>query len=182
MKTNFHFFWPRAESSVYEEPKRLTEDRLVRARSEHVGKRPRTVYAITPKGRRALARWLAQPPTDTRIESEVLLKLMLAPYGSKDAILNSLRAFNDHVEARRDSLLQMFRLAYAGTVLFPDRVHVNDVLFRLIWDYTEAEQHWVRRAIEIVERWPDVTTPAASSSLQLMAEIIQDVDNTATSL
>ena len=44
-------FWPRAESKLYEEPKKLVAHGLARASSEMVGKRPRTVYAITPKGR-----------------------------------------------------------------------------------------------------------------------------------
>src|SRR3954447_17312688 len=51
-------FWPRAESRLYEEPKKLVAHGLARATSEMVGKRPRTVYAITPKGRRAMAAWV----------------------------------------------------------------------------------------------------------------------------
>src|SRR5688572_20716249 len=48
-------FWPRAESKLYEEPKKLVAHGFARSSSEMVGKRPRTVYSITPKGRRALA-------------------------------------------------------------------------------------------------------------------------------
>ena len=48
-------FWPRAESKLYEEPKKLVAHGLARASSETVGKRRRTVYTITAKGRRALA-------------------------------------------------------------------------------------------------------------------------------
>ena len=54
-------FWPRAESRIYEEPKKLVARGLARASSEMVGKRPRTVYTITAKGRRALAEWVADP-------------------------------------------------------------------------------------------------------------------------
>ena len=35
-------FWPRAESRLYEEPKKLVAHGLARASSEMVGKRPRT--------------------------------------------------------------------------------------------------------------------------------------------
>src|SRR5438128_11477377 len=48
-------FWPRARSKVYEEPKKLVVKGLARASADQVGKRPRTVYTITPKGRKALA-------------------------------------------------------------------------------------------------------------------------------
>ena len=50
-------FWPRAESKLYEEPKKLVEHGFAAATTEHVGKRPRTVYAITGEGRAALATW-----------------------------------------------------------------------------------------------------------------------------
>src|SRR4051795_2587089 len=54
-------FWPRAESKLYEEPKKLVALGLARASAETVGRRPRTVYSITPKGRRALRAWVPQP-------------------------------------------------------------------------------------------------------------------------
>ena len=44
-------FWPRAESNLYEEPKKLVALGLARAAPDKVGKRPRTLYSITPKGR-----------------------------------------------------------------------------------------------------------------------------------
>src|SRR3954469_12912833 len=54
-------FWPRAESKLYEEPKKLVAHGLARATKETVGKRARTVYSITPKGRKALAAWVPGP-------------------------------------------------------------------------------------------------------------------------
>src|SRR6476659_4673308 len=56
-------FWPRAESKLYEEPKKLVAHGLARASSEMVGKRPRTIYTITAKGRRAMAAWVPAPST-----------------------------------------------------------------------------------------------------------------------
>src|SRR5687768_7758504 len=50
-------FWPRAKSKLYEEPKKLVAQGLAKATDDAVGRRPRTIYAITPKGRRALAAW-----------------------------------------------------------------------------------------------------------------------------
>ena len=51
-------FWPRARSNLYAEPKRLVALGLATATTQQVGRRPRTVYRITPKGRRALKAWL----------------------------------------------------------------------------------------------------------------------------
>src|SRR6266545_2781075 len=55
----FRYVWPRAESAIYREVKRLAAMRLVAAKREFVGKRPRTVYSITEAGRQVLREWLA---------------------------------------------------------------------------------------------------------------------------
>ena len=53
LQRSLHFFWPRAESNLYAEPKRLVEAGLADAREEWNGDRRRTVYSITEKGRSA---------------------------------------------------------------------------------------------------------------------------------
>ena len=53
MERSLKHFWPRAQSRIYEEPKRLATLGLAKASREHVGRRPRTTYTITAKGRRA---------------------------------------------------------------------------------------------------------------------------------
>src|SRR5579884_104645 len=73
--------WPRAQSKIYEEPKKLVAHGLAGAATERVGQRPRTVYAITPEGRRALAAWLAEPGEGTVLEFEGLLQVFFAENG-----------------------------------------------------------------------------------------------------
>src|SRR5262245_43846379 len=53
--------WPRAQSKLYEEPKKLVAHGFARATDAPVGRRRRTRYTITAKGRRALAAWLQEP-------------------------------------------------------------------------------------------------------------------------
>lgn len=53
--------WPRATSKLYEEPKKLVAHGLARATDDSVGRRRRTRYTISAKGRRALAAWLSEP-------------------------------------------------------------------------------------------------------------------------
>src|SRR5215467_5626294 len=65
--------WPRAVSKLYEEPKKLVAHGLARATAERRGQRHRTMYSITPRGRRALAAWLQQPGTGPVLEFEQLL-------------------------------------------------------------------------------------------------------------
>ena len=54
MRYSLHYLWPRAESNVYAEPKRLVAAGLAEAREGWTGERRRTVYSITNAGRRAL--------------------------------------------------------------------------------------------------------------------------------
>src|SRR6266511_3433759 len=57
----FRYVWPRAESAIYREVKRLATMGLIAAERQYVGKRPRTVYSITEEGRQVLRDWLATP-------------------------------------------------------------------------------------------------------------------------
>src|SRR5689334_1883292 len=65
-------FWPRAESKLYEEPKKLVARGLAVASKEATGKRPRTVYSITEEGRQALADWVPTPAAGPVLEFEGL--------------------------------------------------------------------------------------------------------------
>ena len=76
-------FWPRAESRLYEEPKKLVAHGLAAAEREHVGQRPRTVYSITPEGRERLATWVAQPAqSPPELHVEAMIKVFFAEHGS----------------------------------------------------------------------------------------------------
>ena len=98
-------FWPRAESKLYEEPKKLVAHGLARASSEMVGKRPRTVYSITPKGRRALEAWVPTPGAGPVLEFEQLIKVFFAEHGTKADLLDTIagtRAWSDQRFAESD--------------------------------------------------------------------------------
>ncbi len=147
MRRNLHYFWPRAESNIYAEPKRLLEGGFATAASEPVGRRRRTVYAITQKGRRALERWITEPAGESRLESETLVKLMFATHGSKSDVLA-------HLQRLRSEL----------------RVHVNVLCYRLIWDLTATAAAWTLWAVDEVERWPGVAEPPDRRQLMKVLE------------
>ena len=46
-----------------------------------------------------------------------------------------------------------------GTYEFPERLHVNAIFFRLMWEQTTTQLRWAEWAIEQVERWPETTEP-----------------------
>src|SRR6201989_1726255 len=100
MERSLGHMWPRAASKLYEEPKKLVAHGLARASQDQVGHRPRTVYAITAKGRRALATWLQEPGDGPVLEWEQLVKVFFSDHGTKADVLTTLEAALEWAQAR----------------------------------------------------------------------------------
>ena len=79
--------WPRARSNLFNEPKKLVAHAGV-ASEEMVGRRPRTVYTITPWWVADVSRrWLGTPGEGPMFEFEQLLKVFFVHHGtSADAL------------------------------------------------------------------------------------------------
>lgn len=174
MRRTLHYFWPRAESNLYAEPKKLVGHGLAEADSEPHGKRRRTVYTITPAGNDALARWLAEPPEERRYESEALIKLVFANNGTRDDLLNTLRRFREHAITRHNELTTIFQAYLDGNDPYPDRTHLNALGSRIALQAATTEIDWANWAIKEVERWLDTTTPADREPfLDIIRETLQ---------
>ena len=95
--------WPVAERQLYEQPKTLVAHGLATSARERTGDRPRTVYRITPKGRRALRRWLDDPSGDLALRSELLLKCFFAEQSGKRSLLHHVDALRRQATGARDA-------------------------------------------------------------------------------
>jgi len=146
-------FWPRAESNLYAEAKRLVAGGYAAARQERTGERCRTVYRITPQGRKALREWLDAPGGEMRLESEPLLKVFFADQGSKADLLDTLRAMGTAAEAQQATLRRMAEEYRAGVGPFPERLAVGVLALGLVWQHLEATIAWSLRAVEAVGTW-----------------------------
>ena len=174
MQRSLHHMWPRAESNVYAEPKRLVDAGLAHAEVQKVGKRPRTVYTITPQGREALERWLSTESAPSRVESEALVKVLFGNYGAKDTLLENLRAF----EAEAAAVIELSSLVASeydrGIQEFPERVHMNALLFRWVWEHAELNVRWAQWAIDQVEQWPDTSEPSdVEAALDVFRSVLE---------
>jgi PadR family transcriptional regulator, regulatory protein AphA len=157
MQRSLRNFWPRAERRIYDEPKVLVAHELAQARTEYTGRRPRTVYAITPEGRAALRAWLAQPGAGPSLEFEALLKVFLADQGDKQTLLANLRGIKAWAadEHRRGIALVRDYLQTGGP--FPDRLHLIALMVRFLgFEWGSAVHRWATWAEQEVQRWPDV--------------------------
>lgn len=77
-------FWPRARSKPYEEPEKLVVAGMAEATKGAHGRRPHTVYSITPAGREALVAWLATDSAEPSLESEHILKIFYGDSGTTE--------------------------------------------------------------------------------------------------
>ena len=171
MSRALRWFWPRALSNIYEAPKRLVAHGLARATPDAVGRRPRTVYRVTPKGRRALRRWLEEPGAGPVLEWEQLLKVFFAEYGTKAAALANLRAaatWGDDIEALS---IELSREYLAGGP-FPDRMPQLILTGHFLTEFGDLVSRWARWAEEIVMTWPEdmVAVPSDLRTLRATAE------------
>ena len=163
MQRTLHHIWPRAESNIYAELKRLAALGLAKAETEMVGNRRRTLYTITAKGRRAFEDWLDTASAPSRFESETLLKVLFADYGTKAQLLATLERFAAEVGEAMEVLQGIAEEYVRGEGPFPARVHVNALFFKLVWEQVATQQRWAEWAIARVEQWPDVTVPTRTA-------------------
>jgi PadR family transcriptional regulator, regulatory protein AphA len=183
VRRSLHFCWPRAETRIYQEPKNLLEHGLVKATTTANGRRSRTEYAITAKGRKALQGWLGEPSAPPRLESEALLRLFFADHGTKDDLLATLAELEEQALALRRQAVEQGAEYLVGTAPFPERLHILALVGRFTLDHTALVVDWARWARAEVERWPDVhsgeVSPEVRRAFEEAAEHLQFGDQPA---
>lgn len=164
-------FWPRATSKLYEEPKKLVSRGMARAALETTGRRSRTVYSITPKGRRALRSWSARPGTGPHLEFEVLLKCFFAEHGSKENLVASLDAAREWADERAAENVAIARGYLTGDGPFPDRLAHTLLVGRFLADFEDMVRTWADWAERVVASWPREISaaPAERATLERLA-------------
>jgi DNA-binding PadR family transcriptional regulator len=147
--------WPRAQSKLYEEPKKLVAAGLATARAEQRGRRRRTVYTITRAGRRALAAWLREPAAGPVIESEQLLKVFFADQGTTADLRRTLAEALRWAQERSAETAEVGRGYLAGEGPFPARLAVLDLSARFLADFYALVGEWAQWADGVVATWPE---------------------------
>ena len=152
--------WPRAQSKLYEEPKKLVAVGYAKASDDPVGRRRRTRYTITAKGRRALAAWLQQPGAGPQLEFEQLVKIHFADSGSKADVVANLEAARAWVLEQNEENLATARAYLAGEGAFPQRAALNQLPGRFLTEFYVTLARWIDWASAMVEDWPDDVSSA----------------------
>lgn len=176
MRRDLHYVWPRAESNIYVEPKRLVELGLARAETQSTGRRPRTIYSITPKGRQALKRWLRTESAPSRYESETLLKILYGNYGTKDDLLTNIHRFAAEAEIARQAEFAFAREYFQGEHQLDEPLDLSTLFVRLMLEQAEVRLRWAKWAADQVEAWPDAATGNPEATLEILRSILQTAE------
>jgi DNA-binding PadR family transcriptional regulator len=152
--------WPRAESKLYEEPKKLVAHGYARATDDPVGRRRRTRYTITAKGRRALAAWLKEPGEGPILECDQFLRIHFADSGTTADIVTNIEATRAWVLAQNEENLATARAYLDGTSAFPERAALNQLVGMFLTNFYVTVAEWVDWASRVVDGWPDDPTRA----------------------
>jgi DNA-binding PadR family transcriptional regulator len=152
----FRYVWPRAESAIYREAKRLASMGLIEGKKEYTGKRARTVYSITEAGKGQLREWLRTPPSPFSMDFEAMLRVFVAPLGTKDGIIDTL----DQVRADAQDMLR-----FAGEVkqefidginVTQDQVYLRALAVDFFISLLNTVDDWAGRSLAEIETWDDL--------------------------
>jgi PadR family transcriptional regulator AphA len=155
MRRSLDLIWPRAQSNLYADLKRLAEQGLASRQTARVGRRSRTIYAITAPGWAAVQRWLAEPGSAPLFECEALVKLAYVPAHSKAAALTQVAVLARHADDRLALGRRVADEYLKDDESLPARLHVNAVMWRFLWEQHQAIARWAAWADAEIRQWPD---------------------------
>jgi DNA-binding PadR family transcriptional regulator len=170
MRRSLDYCWPKADSVLYEEPRRLVAAGLARATAEEHAGRQRTRYHITAKGRRTLKAWLAAPPGDPRLEVEPLLRLLFAEHGTADDLRQAIASFRSWAESRYEAGIAMFRDYLETGGPFPDRLHLQVLFGAFYEELFFLVRRWTTMVDEELDSWPSTAGVGWTPGVRALAE------------
>ena len=151
--------WPRTKRQLFEQPKLLVRAGFATAARDSVGLRRRTVYSITPAGRRALRDWMAQPGRSPALEWEALIKVFFAEHLDNEQLLGHLRGIRDSAAASLTAYIESVTDSIARGFPFPDRLQLSLLVTKFFMDYIVTIERWADWALTEVERWDSPREP-----------------------
>jgi PadR family transcriptional regulator AphA len=168
----FRYVWPRAESAIYREVKRLDAMGLVNAKREYVGKRPRTVYSITDAGRQVLREWLDTPVSPFAMDFEAMIRLFIAPLGTKEQLVATLQQVHDDAQemlAFGGAVKQEF---LDGRAALQDQVYIRALAVDFFISLLNTVDGWAERTLAEIEEWEDLSPNGKNDrGLEIMAQV-----------
>jgi len=153
----FRYVWPRAESAIYREVKRLAEDGLVEGTSERTGRRSRTVYSITDEGLTELHAWLDTPVSPFAMEFEGMIRLFVAEIGTTDQILNAIKQVRTDARQMLEFGGEVKHEYLTGQGALQDQVYIRAHAIDFFISLLNMMDEWTTRTIDEMQTWDSRT-------------------------
>lgn len=97
-----YFIWNATGPQIYNTLHKLRDEGYVTSQSlPQVGKPDKQIHTITPSGRTALQRFMSEPIRASVTRDEVLLRIFLGNFASKDTMRRELVAYLDRIRSER---------------------------------------------------------------------------------
>jgi DNA-binding PadR family transcriptional regulator len=178
----FRYVWPRAESAIYREVKRLSSMGLLEGNKSYTGKRARTVYSITEAGKEALREWLGTPISPFSMDFEAMLRIWVAPLGTKDEIIGTLKQVRADVHEMLEFAGQVKQEFIDGINVTQDQAYLRALPVDFFTSLLNTVAAWVERTLAEIETWDDLM-PSEEKNKRGLEKIRQlSVDTPAESL
>jgi len=153
----FRYVWPRAESAIYREVKRLSSMGLLDGKKEHVGKRARTVYSITEEGRDALREWLATPVSPFAMDFEAMIRVFVAPLGTKEQIVATLHQVRNDAREMLQFGGEVKQEFLEGIAVTQDQAYIRALAVDFFISLLITVEAWTERTLAEIESWDDLS-------------------------
>ena len=152
----FRYVWPRAESAIYREAKRLSSMGLIEGKKEYNGKRARTVYSITGEGKEVLRGWLGSPISPFSMDFEAMLHLFVAPLGTKDDIVGTLQQVRADAQEMLRFSGEVKQEFIDGINVTQDQVYIRALVVDFFISLLKTVEAWAERSLAEIETWDDL--------------------------
>ncbi|MGH2756200.1 MAG: PadR family transcriptional regulator [Actinomycetota bacterium] len=153
----FRYVWPRAESAIYREVKRLSSMGLLDGKKHYTGKRARTVYSITDEGRDALREWLSTPVSPFAMDFEAMIRLFVAPLGTKEQIVTTLDQVLDDAREMLRFAGEVKQEFLDGIAITQDQVYIRALAVDFFISLLNMVEAWAERTLTEIESWEDLS-------------------------
>ena len=170
--SSIRVYWPRAESHVYSEPKKLLRHELVSEKRKKQKGRSRTVYTITTKGRKALKQWLSSDDeVEMRIQAEFMLKLVLADSGSVADVHQTLEKSLLSTRSDLEIAISGIKSLLDNDSFNQEGAPYNGIVINLMADILIARFHWGNYALQATRNVGDEMPTEEKNALARSAYI-----------
>lgn len=168
MQRNFHYFYPRAESGLYEELKKLERAGCVSSSVGTKGKKERTVYTISEEGKKALKEWLSTDPEPSWLEFEGLLRVFLSKYGEKEALRNVLSKVKSDAEILISLAEKVGNEYLSGEAPAQSEIAQRVIVFDFLLHYGMLYREWLDRTQAYLNQLENLPPEEAEANAKLL--------------